>query len=125
MSPTTKAYLAPFCTQTRTQAAGAIPPSVCLAPHMASLTFPVKVWVLPAATPGTTANPVLSTTVAIQICNIRKRDINNPPVFRSCYWMRPYRNIDSFVDRGNAQHRGSGGKNCSDRNLQHSQTRHK
>src|ERR1017187_9458915 len=86
MSPTTKAYLAPFCTQTRTQAAGAIPPSVCLAPHMASLTFPVKVWVLPAATPGTTANPVLSTTVTIHTCNIRKRDINNPPVFRSCDW---------------------------------------
>jgi hypothetical protein len=53
---------------------------------MASLTFPVKVWVLPAATPGTTANPVLSTTVAIQTCTIRKRDINNPPVFRSCDW---------------------------------------
>jgi hypothetical protein len=46
---------------------------------MASLTFPVKVWVLPAAMPGTTANPVLSTTVAIQTCNIRKRDINPPP----------------------------------------------
>jgi hypothetical protein len=47
---------------------------MCLAPHMASLTFPVKVWVLPTATPGTTANPVLSTTVAIQTCDIRRRD---------------------------------------------------
>src|ERR1022692_1407410 len=45
---------------------------------MASLTFPVKVWVLPAAMPGTTANPVLSTAVATQTCNIRKRDINPP-----------------------------------------------
>jgi hypothetical protein len=57
---------------------------------MASLTFPVKVWVLPAATPGTTANPAHSTTVAIQTCNIRKRDINPPPVFRSCDWGEAY-----------------------------------
>jgi hypothetical protein len=39
---------------------------------MASLTFPVKVWLLPAARPGTTTNPVLSATVAIQTFNIRK-----------------------------------------------------
>jgi hypothetical protein len=58
---------------------------------MASLTFPVKV--LPAATPGTTPNPVLSATVAIQTCNIRKRDINPPR-----YWMRPYGNTDFFLD---------------------------
>jgi hypothetical protein len=57
---------------------------------MASLTFPVKVWVLSAATLGTTANPVLSTTVDIQTCNIRKRDINRPPVFRSCDWAEAY-----------------------------------
>jgi hypothetical protein len=31
----------PCCAQTRTQSAGAIPPSVCLAPHMASLT---RIW---------------------------------------------------------------------------------
>ncbi|MFZ1053515.1 MAG: hypothetical protein WCF73_02980 [Candidatus Sulfotelmatobacter sp.] len=42
---------------------------------MASLTFPVKVWVPPAATFGTTANPIHSTAVAIQTCNIRKRDM--------------------------------------------------
>src|ERR1019366_4648923 len=98
----TKAYLAPFCTQTRTQAAGAIPPSVCLAPHMSSLTFPVKVWVLPAAMPGMTVNPVLSTTVAIQTCTIRKRDIN-PPLFYSphWYWMLLYRNPDFFFDPDN------------------------
>jgi Family of unknown function (DUF438) len=63
------------CTHARTQSAGAIPPSECLAPHMASLTFPVNVWVLPAATPDTTVNPVPSTTAAIQTCHIRKRDI--------------------------------------------------
>jgi len=54
---------------------GAIFPSVCFAPHMASLTFPVRVWLLLVAMPGTTVNPVLNTTVAIQTCNIRKRDI--------------------------------------------------
>jgi uncharacterized membrane protein YfcA len=51
---------------------------------MASLTFPVKVWGLPAAIPGTTANPVLSTTVAIQTCHIRKREINPPLVVVLC-----------------------------------------
>jgi hypothetical protein len=50
---------------------------------MASLTFPVNVWVLPAATPGTTVNPVLSTTIAIQTCHIRKRDMNPPLVLFS------------------------------------------
>jgi hypothetical protein len=64
---------------------------------MASLTFPVKVWGLSAAAPGTTANPALSTTVAIQTCNIRKRDINPPAALRSCYCMRPYRNTDFFL----------------------------
>jgi hypothetical protein len=49
---------------------------------MASLTFPVKVWVLLAAMLDTTANPVHSTAVAIQTCNIRKRDIS-PPVLGS------------------------------------------
>src|SRR5260370_2203849 len=71
---------------------------------MASLSFPVKVWVLPAATPGTTANPVLNITVAIQTCNIRKRDINPPPVLRSGYWMRPSRNTHLLFDLENAQH---------------------
>jgi hypothetical protein len=47
---------------------------------MASLTFPVNVWVFPAAIAGTTANTALSTTVAIQTCHIRKRDINPPLV---------------------------------------------
>jgi hypothetical protein len=47
---------------------------------MASLTFPVKVWVVPAAIMGTTANPALRTTVAIKPCNIRNRDMN-PPVY--------------------------------------------
>jgi len=47
----------------------------CFAPHMASLTFPVRAWLLPVAMRGTTVNPVLNPTVAIQTCNIRKRDI--------------------------------------------------
>src|ERR1035438_5290761 len=105
LSPTTKAYLAPFCTQARTQSAGAIPPSVCLAPHMASLTFPVKVWALPAATPGTIANPAKSTTTAVQTCNIRKRDIFTPPEFvlgllrAGCVRMQT-RNTYTLLDSG-------------------------
>jgi hypothetical protein len=51
-----------------------------LAPHIASLTFPVKVCVPPAINFGTTANPAHSTAVAIQTCIIRRRDIN-PPQF--------------------------------------------
>jgi hypothetical protein len=47
---------------------------------MASLTFPVKVWVVLAAMMGTTANPALRNTVAIKTCNIRNRDID-PPVY--------------------------------------------
>jgi hypothetical protein len=78
---------------------------------MASLTFPVKVWALPAPSLGTTANPAHSTIVAIQTCNIRKRDINPPPVLRTWYWMRLHRDTDFFFDLENAQHRRSGGKN--------------
>jgi hypothetical protein len=47
---------------------------------MASLTFPVNVWVVPAAIMGTTANPALRNAVAIRICNIRNRDMN-PPMY--------------------------------------------
>jgi len=64
-------------------------PSVCLAPHMASLTFPVKVWVVPAAIVGTKANSALRITVAIKTCNIRKRDIDPPVYSQTSATLRP------------------------------------
>jgi hypothetical protein len=47
---------------------------------------------------GTTANPVLSTAVAIQTSNIRKRDINSPPALRFWYWMRLHINRQFFIN---------------------------
>ena len=66
----------------------------------------MKVWVLPAAMPGTTANPVLSTAVATQTCNIRKRDINPPHVLCTRYWMLLQGNTDSLFDLDNARRSG-------------------
>src|SRR2546430_8726139 len=48
LSPTTRAYLEPLPMQARVQSAG-LPAIICLAPHIASLTWPVKVSALPAA----------------------------------------------------------------------------
>src|SRR4029077_5314033 len=56
--------------QTRVQSA-ALPFISCFAPHMASLTSPVKVWLLPAASAGTAASPtsicIPRTAVAIRL----------------------------------------------------------
>src|SRR5208282_4207177 len=56
--------------QARVQSA-ALPGISCFAPHMASLTSPVKVWLLPAASAGTAASPINicipNTAVAIRL----------------------------------------------------------
>src|ERR1700741_4465926 len=88
----TKAYLAPCFTQARTQSAGGTP-SLCLGPHMVSLTFPVNVCVT-AATAGTEANPIISTAITIQIFKPRDRDIISPP---SCLFR--VINLDAFLQK--------------------------
>jgi hypothetical protein len=93
LSPTTKAYSAPRFTQARTQSAGGIP-SLCLAPHMVSPTFPVNVWV-PAAAAGMEANPALNTAVAIQHL---QHSFPSVPLFSELLiWMRLYRTGELFL----------------------------
>src|SRR5450755_3087819 len=74
-----RAYFDPCLTQPRVQSA-ALPGISCLAPHMASLTSPVKVSLLPAASAGTAAIPINicapSTAAAIRFVFI----LLSPPV---------------------------------------------
>src|SRR3981081_172595 len=86
LSPTTRAYFEPLRTHTRVHS-DASPAIMWLAPHMASLTLPVKAWGLLAATAGDRAR--VAPRSAVEAATVHREGVNliRPFLLTSGLWL--------------------------------------